>query len=192
MNPIPDVYLLRHGETVWNKAGRIQGQMNSDLTDLGREQAKAQAGILKRLDIGLDDIGLYCSPLTRTRETAALALEGRDCTIDDRLIEIGCGEWDGLTPAERVARDPDIVSRCKTDLDLCFKAPGNEGLTALPARTAAFLADLTGPAVIVSHKVTLIVMRRLLTGLPDDKLSELTSRQGTVIHISGGQERHYE
>ena len=37
MNPSPDVYLLRHGETVWNKAGRIQGQMNSDLTDLGRE-----------------------------------------------------------------------------------------------------------------------------------------------------------
>ncbi|MGQ3489509.1 histidine phosphatase family protein [uncultured Roseovarius sp.] len=192
MNPSPDVYLLRHGETVWNKAGRIQGQMNSDLTDLGREQAKTQAGILKRLEIGLDDIGLFCSPLTRTRETAALALEGRDCTIDDRLIEIGCGAWEGLTPAERATRDPEIVARCKTDLDLYFNAPGNEGLPAVQARIAAFLADLTGPAVIVSHKVALIVMRGLLTGLPDDRLSELTSRQGTVIHISGGQERHYE
>lgn len=188
----PDVYLLRHGETVWNKAGRIQGRMNSDLTERGREQARTQAAILRRVGPDLDAVGRFCSPLTRTRETAALALGGRGVTIDERLIEIGCGDWEGLTPTERARRDPAITARCKTDLDLYFNAPGSEGLPALQQRVASFLGDLTGPAVIVSHKVVLIVMRGLLTGLPDDRLGELVSTQGTVIHVARGAEHHHE
>lgn len=99
----PLIYLLRHGETVWNTLGRFQGQLDSPLTRLGIEQADAVAGLL-RAEIAGDaqSFEMQVSPLGRARETAArvqrlLPLARRE---DARLMEVSVGCWDGLTRFE--------------------------------------------------------------------------------------------
>lgn len=191
MTTRPDIYLLRHGETEWNKAGRIQGQMNSDLTELGKAQAAQQGEILKGLGDKVEGLDRFASPLSRTQATARIAFGGDDFANDPRLIEIGCGAWEGITPAERLVRDPALIARSTRDLDLYFNAPMGEGLPALRTRVMDFLDSLSSPAVIVSHKVALLVMRAYLTGIEDADMYDLTATQGTVIQISNGVETHH-
>lgn len=182
----PPLLLLRHGETEWNHAGRIQGSLDSPLTPRGLEQAGEQRAILARLPIA--ELPLYVSPLPRARLTAGIALPGHAQSVDPRLTEIACGAWEGLTPAERAAGWPELAAECDSDLALYDKAPGGEGLAGVEARVRDFLSGLDGPAVVVAHKVVLIVMRGLLRGLDRDALHGLAAPQGVVIRLEDGQE----
>lgn len=179
-----DVFLLRHGETEWNKYHRIQGRKNSDLTEQGRAQAVQQERILQRIRPGIGAHGLWASPLGRAQETARLAFAGQRFATDIRLSEISCGAWEGTTHEQRVARHPEIVAGLKTEFDLYTSGPGGEDAQAIADRLAAFLSELTGPAILVSHKVAIAVMRALLTS--EDPDCSLVPDQGTVLQISGG------
>ncbi|MBP5346567.1 MAG: histidine phosphatase family protein [Bacteroidales bacterium] len=91
------LYLLRHGETDWNKAGRFQGQTDVPLNDAGRELAR----ITRREMPPVKFDRVYCSPLQRAVETAHLFLEGRfpleEIKLDKRIIEISFGEQEGAS-----------------------------------------------------------------------------------------------
>ncbi|WP_395541343.1 histidine phosphatase family protein [Neotabrizicola sp. sgz301269] len=182
------LYLLRHGETEWNREGRIQGSLNSPLTDRGLSQARQQAAILKRALQHAGRLSYYSSPLPRARQTAAIALDGTLPILEPRLRELDCGAWEALSPEERALRDPELVRACVTDFDLYRSAPGGEGLEALEQRLRAFLEDVRGPSVIVAHKVVLIILRGLLTNLPRERWESIEASQGTVIRVSDGQE----
>ncbi len=99
------IYLIRHGETDWNKERRFQGQKNIALSDFGRKQAEQLASHLqsKKFD------AIYASDLSRARETARIiAAKHRlpvNCSSDFR--ERYCGEWEGLTFDELVSKYPD-------------------------------------------------------------------------------------
>lgn len=182
------LYLLRHGQTEWNRDGRIQGGLDSPLTSLGRKHAAQQADILARSVVGLNQMSYFCSPLPRAQETAKIALGGVQPKMDSRLQEIGCGRWEGLSPAERASCDPRLVQECKTDWDLYEKAPEGEGIPRLEERVRSFLADVSGVSVIVAHKVVLTVMRGILTGMPRSQWHTIPASQGTVIRVSNGKE----
>ncbi|AYM63893.1 phosphoglycerate mutase [Agrobacterium fabrum] len=100
---LPTIYLLRHGETLWNSLGRFQGQLDSPLTPRGVEQADQVARLLR--DALNNDNQLFqmqISPLGRVRQTvervqAKLPLPYIE---DDRLVEVTTGSWDGLTRFE--------------------------------------------------------------------------------------------
>ena len=89
------LYLLRHGETDWNKAGRFQGQTDIPLNDAGRELAR----ITRRNMPPVKFDRVYCSPLQRAVETAKIFLEGdfplEQIRYDKRIIEISFGEQEG-------------------------------------------------------------------------------------------------
>lgn len=182
------LYLLRHGETEWNREGRIQGSQNSPLTDRGLSQARQQAAILKRVLHDAGHLTYYSSPLLRARQTAGIALDGTALVLEPRLRELDCGAWEGLSPKERALRDPELVRACVTDFDLYRSAPGGEGLEALEQRLRAFLGDVRGPSVIVAHKVVLIILRGLLTNLPRKEWESIEAPQGTVIRVRDGKE----
>lgn len=184
----PKLLLLRHGETEWNLARRIQGGLDSPLTALGREQAAAQGRILSRILPDFGDAALFVSPLERARATAAIALPGSVPVIDPRLREIHCGAWEGLTPDERRQGWPAIAADCTSDLALYDRAPGGEGLDRLTERLADFLNDLQGPSIIVAHKVVLIVLRGMLRRLERQALHDLEAPQGVVLQIENGRE----
>ncbi len=88
------IYMTRHGETEWNKAGRMQGWKNSNLTEKGIRNARKLGE--KLMDIQFDKI--YCSPAGRARETAEHILCGRkiDLEIKEDLKEMGFGVWEGM------------------------------------------------------------------------------------------------
>ncbi|MDA1077309.1 MAG: histidine phosphatase family protein, partial [Proteobacteria bacterium] len=100
------LYILRHGETVWNTQARMQGRLDSPLTERGREQAKVHGHVLR----GVDPIDAFVvSPSGRTRETANIvnSLVNAPLNFDERLMERDCGAWSGLTVDEIRQQFPD-------------------------------------------------------------------------------------
>ncbi|WP_112322866.1 histidine phosphatase family protein [Oceanibium sediminis] len=178
--------LLRHGQTDWNRTGRLQGRKNSDLTETGRAQALEQGRALARLRPGLGVHRVFCSPLGRAQETARLALGDEAVTTDPRLAEVACGRWEGTTQADRLLRDPTLASAYEEDFDLYVNAPGGEGFDALAQRLADFLTALDGPAVIFSHKVALAVMRAMLSRGTSALSCTLAPEQGEILDIRPG------
>lgn len=88
------IYLFRHGETDWNKEGRLQGQSDIPLNAEGRELAVRTAEALRREGISFDRA--FCSPLSRARETAEiLAGDSLSPVADARLKEMNFGKFEG-------------------------------------------------------------------------------------------------
>ncbi|SDZ37264.1 probable phosphoglycerate mutase [Jannaschia faecimaris] len=172
---MPPLYILRHGETVWNRSGRLQGTLNSPLTALGQVQAARQGAILRRI------VSLRCnvqiSPQGRARQTAALAgLTGR---MKEGLREIGLGDWEGRLISE-LEPPPGVLWK--------FTAPGGEDAASAEARVAHFLAELTGPTIVVTHGVTSILLRARTLGTPRSGWDAMDDPQGVVHWIENGRE----
>lgn len=94
------IYLIRHGETDWNKQKRIQGREDIELNDNGITQAQKCGYVLQGLPIDI----IVSSPLKRAKETAeiiALSVGINDVMIEDNLIERDYGKLSGLDPGER-------------------------------------------------------------------------------------------
>lgn len=185
MKSFPELYILRHGETVWNAEDRMQGGLNSPLTETGKGHAALQAQILARIDLaGFDAL---CSPQGRAFETAAIALARLVPFVrtDDRLREIGVGEWQGLVRDPAWMKGP-VEDTPDGPIAYYENAPGGEGFAALEARCRAFLADLKGPSVLVTHGITSRMMRTIVLGRHPSTLSALPGGQGNVFHLKDG------
>lgn len=96
------IYVVRHGETDYNKIGRLQGTLNIDLNDKGIAQAHAIKAKLESIEF--DEI--YSSELNRAYETARIIADGRGVVKDKRLNEINLGSWEGQTYEFLRANDP--------------------------------------------------------------------------------------
>ncbi|QUJ77484.1 histidine phosphatase family protein [Sulfitobacter albidus] len=183
MRSFPELYVLRHGETVWNVEGRLQGGLDSALTARGRAQAARQGEILASLELyGFSGI---CSPQGRAAETARIALpEVLKLSYDPALREIGMGDWAGKARAD--------LGDVGKGFDLYEAAPGGEGFTALARRCAAFLEGVQGPAVLVTHGITSRMIRTLATGQPIEMVREIGGGQGCVYHVAGGVQKRID
>ena len=91
--------LVRHGESEWNRVGRIQGQVNSPLTDLGISQAIGISDYLSRIFLN-QELEIYSSPLERAIQTAQIIAKGINhlssgVIIEERLNDFNLGEISG-------------------------------------------------------------------------------------------------
>lgn len=116
----PTIYLVRHGETEWNRDKPLQGWHDSPLTAKGRDQAQRIGLSLRRTVAALDRCIIIASPLRRAVHTAEILVEtcGLGCPeiqSDSRLRENGYGAWEGKTFDEIAAIDPDGLRRCRAD-----------------------------------------------------------------------------
>ena len=161
----PDSRLLavRHGQTLWNALGRIQGTQDAPLTERGLRQARALSALIRRENV----THLRVSPAPRARSTAAIAVaaSGRDVPIvvDDLLREMDLGPWQGLTFDEVAQRHPE-ESACFWSNPAGFGPDGMESFHALFARgrqAALAAAEATpigrpgGPVMLVTHSLTI-------------------------------------
>ncbi|WP_026596941.1 histidine phosphatase family protein [Methylobacterium sp. 77] len=182
------VYFVRHGQTDWNAAGRLQGQRDVPLNATGRGQAEAVAERLKAVaGADLAEAEFVASPLLRTRQTmevlrASLDLAPGDYDVDDRLMEINFGSWEGSTWAEIRRRDGG--SALARDRDRWgYRPPGerSESYAMLVERVRPAITDLRRPAVIVAHGG---VARAILVILGYASIREaprMGIRQGSVL-----------
>ena len=111
-------YLIRHGETDWNMQGRWQGHTDVPLNPLGHSQAQRLAQRLH--DEGIHFDAIYSSDLQRAWQTASAlgaALDQAPRPLP-ALREIDVGGWSGLTHAEVLVRDPDLVARLESGEDV--------------------------------------------------------------------------
>ena len=186
----PDVYLLRHGQTEWNVASRLQGRFDSALTEKGQAQAARQRDILARLWPDVAPLSVFCSPQGRAQSTAQIAFEGLDVDVkaDARLKEISAGSWDGTYLDEIERTNAPLFEQARNAFELMFLAPDGEGEAAVSGRCKSVLADLTGPSVLVTHGATLCVLRGLLCGLSFEETLDLGHEQGCVYAIKSGIE----
>ncbi|MBQ1194605.1 MAG: histidine phosphatase family protein [Lachnospiraceae bacterium] len=131
-----ELYIIRHGETVWNKENRLQGRADIALNDNGREMAI-------KTGIGLKNIrfdAIYASPLKRAYETADLICKDRNIEIikDERLIEISFGKYEGKTYEELEEQGINFMDFFKNP-DKFIPAMDGEGLGELCSRAKDFL-----------------------------------------------------
>jgi probable phosphoglycerate mutase len=186
------IYLVRHGETEWNRAGRMQGHLDAPLTMRGEAQARAVGETLRELGVG--GFSMVASPLGRTRATAAIIARalGRDpeaITTDHRLMEMTWGAWDGLTNAEIEARDPGALARREAD-HWNYRPPvGGESYARVALRVADWLAGLDEdrPRIVVSHGGTGRVLRGLYGGLSQAETLAQDEPQDAFHRLHDGQ-----
>ena len=184
---LPELLLLRHGQTEWNREGRFQGARDSRLTELGRRQAKGLGVLLRVLGVGPGSHAALTSPQGRARETARIVLGavGMEAGEEPRLMEIGMGDWTGLTRAEIDGRWPGRPGEGL--LDFYARGPGGEPLDEVARRAGAVLSGLDRPTVIVTHGITLRVICALALGLPPEKGGSLPTRQDCLHRIVTGR-----
>ncbi len=184
MGLTPDLYLLRHGQTEWNVQGRMQGRLDSALTPLGQMQARRQARLVRALP---PDLQCWSSPAGRAIQTARIVFSGRSFAQDARLQEIDVGDFTGRCDAELRAEHAQIFA--VAGLGWYDRTPGGENFAALEARVRSFLAELGGPAIIITHGITLRMIRLVAMGLPPSRIDEMPVLQGAVHCVSAARHR---
>ena len=139
--------MLRHGPTLWNAQGRIQGHTDIPLSDEGLEKMR---GLFPPSPF--EKARAFVSPSRRARQTAE-AMGLADALWDPRLMEQNWGEWEGLSRAGILARDgEDAFERAGKALN--FRPPGGESTAELHKRVASFLKDVARDdrdAIAVAH-----------------------------------------
>ena len=184
---LPDLLIIRHGETEWNFQGRMQGALNSDLTPHGHAQAREVNVLLA--DAGLTpDHRAWCSPQGRARQTAELALAGHFDTwqTDARLSEVSVGQYEGLLFEDALAEHHQTRPQ-DGPFDWHFHAPGGDNWHDFQGRIAAWLSELQAPAVVVTHGITSRVMRAIALGLGRQGVQDLPGGQGIIHRIRDGK-----
>ncbi len=171
------MFILRHGETLWNVEGRMQGGLDSPLTERGRAQALQQGALLRRA--GAEGLPVYSSPQGRAVETARLAMPGAGPILDQRLREIGMGDWQGLS-FDEIRRTTPGVAADSGSFYWKFAAPGGERLEEMLLRLKGFRAEVPEDAIVVTHGVSAQLLRGLVLGLDIAGMDALDDRQGVV------------
>ena len=132
------LYVMRHGETEWNRLHKVQGRTDIPLNDYGRHLARETAEGMKSLSLDL----AYTSPLSRARETAGIILEGRNIPIieDERIQEFSFGSYEGMHCGGE-NKDPKSVEFNRFFTDTANYIPPEDGETIahLYERTGSFL-----------------------------------------------------
>ena len=180
------IFLVRHGETEWNRARRYQGWSDSPLTAAGVAQATALGRRLAMLPAAAG-AEIVASPLGRARHTAEIIARALGRTapprLDERLREISLGAWDGLLRKEVRAR----LGADFAEWEWYFRTPDGESYEAFAARLADWLREAGDrPSIVVCHGVVTRVLRGLYAGLPRATALRLTVPQDRIFRLAGG------
>ncbi len=193
-------FIARHGETVYNIAQRMQGDhVHTPLTRAGFAQADAMGAALRDLLGAKPAITLWASSAGRALQTLAiiaehLELDWHGARRDDRLVEIGMGDWSGRYYRELTGADADFL-----DVEArLYRRPapgGGEWYDAIATRVAGWAADTAddpGDRLVIMHGMSSRVLRGVLTGA--DVLPQFDAPvapdlpQGSIVRIEGGRE----
>jgi glucosyl-3-phosphoglycerate phosphatase len=166
--------MLRHGQTEFNAANRMQGQLDTRLSELGREQAVAAAEVLAKFD----PLVIVSSDLHRAYDTAVVLGErvGAPVVVDERLRETHLGSWQGLTHSEVDAAAPG--ARIAWRNDATWAPHGGESRVDVARRSLPVVAELVDaqadwggdepyrPVVLVAHGGLIAALTARLLSLP--------------------------
>jgi len=182
------MFLVLHGETELNTAGRAQGRCDSRLTEKGRREGEVLGHKLRDLLNGAPPRNLISSTLGRCYATAAIVAEGIGVapdaiTTDRRLDEVDLGVWECLTKKEIKQGWPEEMKGA-TDYDWYFRAPGGERYTDVERRLRDWLqsvGDDHARLIVVGHGIASCVLRGLYTGIAPERALQLDVDRDAVF-----------
>ncbi|WP_420101894.1 histidine phosphatase family protein [Bosea sp. (in: a-proteobacteria)] len=183
--------LVRHGETDWNREGRLQGGQDIPLNELGRQQAAEAAGRLKALAPDFAGLDYLCSPMQRARETMdilrrELAQPAGGYRFDERLKELTFGSWEGFTWRDIRKAEREQAGLRERD-KWGFVPPGGESYRMLAERVRPVLEGLGRETVIVSHGGVARAVLALVGAVSPQKASMVEIWQGKLLVVEGGK-----
>ena len=190
----PVIYYVRHGLTDWNVEQRLQGRHDLPLNAQGQAQAvrcgEILRGLLVRDGRPPEDLDYVSSPLVRARKTmeimrGTLGLEPLCYGVDERLAEIAFGEWEGLTYADVLVRDHDVVARRESN-KWSFLPPGGESYAEVTVRMRQWYETVADDIVVAAHGGTARALIAHLGLAPPDEATHYSIEQGVVYVFAGG------
>jgi broad specificity phosphatase PhoE len=187
------IYLVRHGETEWNKIRRFQGRSNLPLNHEGKKQARALALALKNTSL----MAIYTSPLVRALQTARLIKDfhpSAPILEENGFIEMDLGEFDGMKVQDWAKQYPD-TRKAWNEILASVKMPGGESLGEVQDRARKALERITqlhppdDTILISSHNFVNLTILCDLLNIPLDRFRELRQENAAfnLICKKGGQ-----
>jgi len=183
-----EVDLVRHGESLYNRLGKVQGHTNSPLTDLGREQARRVAEALKGRGVEV----IYTSDLARALETARIIGEvvGLEPVVLEGFREIALGQWEGR-PIEEIRKEDWENLELWYSRPMEAKIPGAESLKAFKGRVLATFQRVMGEhpqgrIALVSHGGVLSVIISHVLGLDLNNLWHFRLNNASLSRVVYG------
>ena len=186
------IYLLRHGETVWNRAKRLQGHKDTPLTLKGVQQARAMGDKLSQVLDGTQPRAFYSSPIGRSHQTATIVADS--IKFDTELIvlkkelkEITFGKWDGLN-MEEILAGYEAIWRQRREAKWSSAPPDGESYKMASERANDFLVGLAGeyPTIIVAHGSINKVIRGCWRKLKPEEIFQLDEPQNGFYELKPG------
>jgi broad specificity phosphatase PhoE len=185
------ILLVRHGETDWNLTGRFQGRSDVPMNQKGKEQAEALALALKRESLA----AIYCSPLTRAKETAHLIKAYHPSVPlyeEEGLVEMNLGEFEGIEGPRWAEKYADFREAWR-DNPASVTMPGGESLQEVQARAMGTLERISKAhppdctLLVCSHNFVILTILCHALEIPLDRFREL--KQGTaamnILYLQG-------
>ena len=188
--------LVRHGESEWNREGRVQGQFDSPLTEIGVVQAKSVSRYLSGVLLK-EPLRIYTSPLERASETASIIAEElqypkEKIIIEQRLNDFNLGVIAGTCGWDKVAEMYPDLARMRLQDPLRFHPPGGECGADFEARLRSFLDDLQDDGItnlLVSHGIVNKFIRGIRSNLKGEEIIALGESQDTIYCLDHEQEK---
>lgn len=174
------LFCVRHGETLYNLAGRIQGQSDSELSELGRRQCQAVADALA----GVECDAVIASPLSRARESAACIADRLKLPVrlEPRLMEINAGIFQGHCWTEIDQQFPEEAAKWRSQ-DPDYRIPGGESRRDLMERSRAALEAVrqldVRTAIVVAHGGSLTAAFKAMLEVPPSR-NPFTLQNGSI------------
>ena len=200
------LFFARHGETIWNTQNRMQGRQDTELTELGRQQARLLGQ--KLADRFFDQV--YLSPAPRALATARLAfgetgpMQPGPFVIDERVHEMALGDWEGMSIEEAKQLDPINLDHFLYKPESFIPVGAGETYDEVSRRMAAFLQDMENLGqdclrngivrniLLISHNITLKALLALMYQRPLTMLrAGPPIRQADLYHAVYQGEGHW-
>ena len=180
------IYFARHGQTFWNIEERMQGSINTKLTDEGKRQAFLLGRRLAKENISK----IYSSPLDRAYYTAQIVgdLLNLDITRYDKLKEFSFGEWEGMTYDDIKAKYP-IQWKNWTNKSFKFNIPNGEclieGMNRIVQSINEIIQDNSSNIAIITHGTVIELYIHYLMNTDINKITmeKKVSKNGSISKI---------
>jgi len=187
------IYLVRHGETTWNRTGRQQGHHDSPLTDTGIEQARAAGRVLRHAIREIQAACIETSPLGRARQTALILAEVIGLDLDavvvaPLLAEHHLGAWEGLTRGEIDAQYPGAHQEREAH-KWDYVVPGGESYARVATRARQWLASPRHAeiTIAVTHEMISRTIQGAYAELTVDETLARSHRQDRMYRLHAGR-----
>lgn len=181
-----ELYITRHGETMWNLEKRFQGWGNSELTERGRKMAEDLSKVLDENNIDM----VFTSPLKRAMETTKIAVGSRNIPVVvlEDLKEMNLGEWEGISLDELKRDEPERVYRYWNEPDLYISEKGESFNEFIKRIRRAYEAIINTKgfekALVVTHGMTVKALMHVITGEDFKKfLKEPVMKQTSITRV---------